>query len=332
MTIFIHEFVTGGGLAGSDLPASWASEGRAMRRALVDDFASLEGVSVVMTLDARLADEPGPAQIIRVGPNEEAKVFERLASECDHTLCIAPETDGILTERARMIERVGGRSLGGRPEAIALFSDKLRTAQYLQELSVETPISIRVVPCQGLPSDHPYPAVLKPIDGAGSMDTYFVESPDRLPDAALAMPEALLQPFVPGRAMSAAYLVSSEGVPWLVGLAEQDVAILRGRFVYRGGKVPARVEKALDFPASMLKTLRGWVGVDFVWNESLGRAIVLEINPRLTTSYVGWREVAPARGFLASHWLQTTDPSVMKPTFSVRFTADGHIEREALDS
>ena len=331
MTILVHEFVTGGGLAGSDLPASWASEGGAMRRALAEDFSSLDDVSVVMTLDARLPDEPGPWQIVRVGQNEEVETFARLAAECDYTLCVAPETGGVLAERARIIEHVGGRSLGSRPESIAVCGNKLQTAEHLQRLSIETPISIRVVPRNGLPRDHPYPAVLKPIDGAGSMDTYFVESPDDLPDSALTMSEALLQPFVPGRAMSAAYLVSNEGVAWLVGLAEQYVEIVNSRFVYRGGRVPARIGEEMRLPMSMISTLRGWVGVDFVWNESLGRAIVLEINPRLTTSYVGWREVAPDRGYLARHWLPSTDPGSIKPTISVAFTADGHIERKALD-
>jgi predicted ATP-grasp superfamily ATP-dependent carboligase len=331
-SILIHEFVTGGGLADSALPASWALEGSAMRRALAQDFSSLEGVSVVMTVDARLPDEPGPWRGVRVGPNEEVAMFAKFAAECDDTLCVAPETGGVLAARARTIEQVGGRSLGSRPEAIARFGDKFQTTEYLQRLSVETLLSIRVVPRTGLPRDHPYPAVLKPIDGAGSMDTYFVESPDSLPDSALAMQEALLQPFVPGRVMSAAYLVSNEGVPWLVGLAEQDVAILQGRFTYRGGRVPARIREEVHFPASMFETLRGWVGVDFVWNESLGRAIVLEINPRLTTSYVGWREITPDRGFLARNWLQSTDPGEWKRNVSVRFSADGHIEREALDS
>ena len=43
--ILIHEWVTGGGLAGSCLTASWAAEGRAMRRSIAADFAALAGNS-----------------------------------------------------------------------------------------------------------------------------------------------------------------------------------------------------------------------------------------------------------------------------------------------
>ena len=109
-----------------------------------------------------------------------------------------------------MIETGGGRSLGCSPDAIALCGDKLRCGEHLRARGIATPPSVRVVPRDGLPRDHPYPAVLKPIDGAGSLDTYCVESPDDLHDAVAAMPEALLQPFVPGSAMSAAFLVAEE--------------------------------------------------------------------------------------------------------------------------
>src|SRR5262249_55464396 len=95
-TVLVHEFVTGGGLAGDDLPPSWAAEGWAMGRALAADFAAVPGVRVVLTVDARLPDEPGPWAIRRVGPGEERGILTRLAAEADHTALIAPETGGIL--------------------------------------------------------------------------------------------------------------------------------------------------------------------------------------------------------------------------------------------
>ena len=44
------------------LPASWAAEGLAMRRAIAADFACLPGgpVRVIVTSDSRLPDDPGP--------------------------------------------------------------------------------------------------------------------------------------------------------------------------------------------------------------------------------------------------------------------------------
>ena len=107
-----------------------------------------------MTLDARLPDEPGPWEVVRIGPGEEPEAFARLATESDYTLCVAPETDGLLLERARTIERVGGLSLGSTPEAIALAGDKLRLGERLERFGVPTPPSRRVNPAEALPRDH----------------------------------------------------------------------------------------------------------------------------------------------------------------------------------
>src|SRR4051794_41530253 len=103
-TILVYEWVTGGGLAGRPLPASWAAEGRAIRRAIAGDFAALPGVRVVVTLDARFAEEHGPWTVVRLGPGEEDTAFPRLVTAADHTVLIAPETGGILADRARIIE------------------------------------------------------------------------------------------------------------------------------------------------------------------------------------------------------------------------------------
>ena len=54
-------------------------------------------------------------------------------------------------------------------------------------------------------------AVLKPIDGAGSQDTYLVRAPHAFPEQARTMPVALLQALVPGVAHSASFLMGRDG-------------------------------------------------------------------------------------------------------------------------
>src|SRR3954452_3588271 len=85
-TILVHEWVTGGGLAGQPLPASWAAEGHAMRRAIARDFAALPGVRVVVTLDERFPEEPGPWSVVRIGAGagREDATFPRLVTDADY--------------------------------------------------------------------------------------------------------------------------------------------------------------------------------------------------------------------------------------------------------
>ena len=94
-------------------------------------------------------------------------------------------------------------------------------AARLEELSISTPPTRTIVPSAGLPSDTEYPAVLKPVDGAGSLDTFSLSDALSLPPAALAMPRAVLQPFVPGTPMSASFLVGPAGKAWLIGVGIQ---------------------------------------------------------------------------------------------------------------
>lgn len=326
----MHEYVTGGGLAGGPLPDSWAAEGGAMRRALAGDFAALPGVRVVMTLDDRLPAEPGPWDVVRVGPGREREVFARLAAEASATALIAPETGGLLADRARIIEAVGGRSLGPTAAAIELAGDKFAMGLHWRAAGVPTPPCRRVVPARGLPRDASYPAVLKPADGAGSVETFFIPGPDDLPAESLGMASAVLQPFVPGIPLSASFLVDSGGGIELVGVARQCFEREGRAFHYRGGVVPFGRAVPIEAAWKAVRSvpgLKGWIGVDFLRDEASGSVSILEINPRLTTSYVGFRALLPA-GTLAGAWLDGADDGMagrVQACTPLTFSADGVI-------
>jgi predicted ATP-grasp superfamily ATP-dependent carboligase len=333
--VLIHEHVTGGGLAGFDLPDSWAAEGSAMRRALATDFAALTGVLVTFTLDARLDDEPGPWSVVRVGKGEVQEILLRLAVAADHTILIAPETDGVLRELAATVELAGGRSLGASPRAIELTGDKLRLADHLGSYGIPSPESRAVRPLSGLPRDFPYPAVLKPICGAGSIDTMFVESADDPIASTYPHEVGLLQAFVVGEARSASFITIDGQDPVLLGTGIQRIRREKGRFSYTGGIItdetlppghPAREA------VRSVTGLAGLVGVDYIEDPSTRRPTILEINPRPTTSCVGLvRALGPGR--VASTWLDFAGGSVssadLEPLIRrgtlVGFEADGTI-------
>ena len=335
--VLVHEFVTGGGLAGRPLPPSLAAEGHALRRALAADFSTREDLRVIMTLDSRLPDEPGPWETLRVGPGEEMQVFSHQAGEAHYTALVAPETGGILFERARAIHNVGGRSLGSEPDAIALAADKLMMGMHLSAAGIPTPPCQRIVPVEGLPADFAYPAVLKPVDGAGSLQTFLVHGPGAVPAEARSLPEAILQPLVPGTPMSASFLVGAEGRSMLMGVGRQWVDLAGDKFTYKGGTVPTRSRVPTDAAQRAVDSipgLRGWVGVDFIWDEGSPEITILEVNPRVTTSYLGLRSLV-AEGALAWNWLAAIfDPSLYNAKYwaarirahkPVSFAADGTI-------
>jgi predicted ATP-grasp superfamily ATP-dependent carboligase len=258
-----------------------------------------------MTLDARLPEEPGPWTIVRIDPAVWPDAVFDQARRADYTVLIAPETMSVLASLASGLDRAGAGSLGSRPAAIELAGDKLRLSRWLEAQGIATPTTRLVVPADGLPAEVRLPAVLKPIDGAGSVDTFYVACEQDLVLAASSFREAILQPYHAGIPLSASFLVDEHGHPWLVAVGAQKIEIRQGRFEYHGGQIPWRgcaVGPRLNRAVASVPGLRGFVGADFLWDAGSDEVIVLEINPRATTSVVGLTRLLPP-GFLARAWL-----------------------------
>ena len=109
---------------------------------------------------------------------------------------------------------------------------------------------------------------------------------------------------------------------------------IRDRFCYRGGQLPIapvladRAVRIATAAVECVPGLRGYVGVDVVLGDD-GGDWAIEINPRLTTSYVGLR--ALARFNLAAAILAAVTGEPIPPLTwgdgSVTFTSDGQIEK-----
>ena len=306
MRIFVSEYVCGGGWPEPTIAGSLAVEGRAMLCAVVEDLSRIAGVRVETTWDLRLGSSSlRAAQVISVGSRtEEHRQFERLARECDATLVIAPEFNRILVERCRIVEDCGGRMIGPGSRAVELCSDKLRLARHLHEAGIST-IPTAQLQRDGQNPPFPFPIVIKPRDGAGSQSTYRVDHPDGLKQLLEALAEAvaerafIVQPWLAGRPVSVALLTSQSGEEIeLLPVAEQLLSD-DGRFFYRGGKVPAgdvdptRVQTTALAACRTIPRLRGYAGVDLIVPDDPATGpVVVEINPRLTTSYLGYRALA----------------------------------------
>lgn len=292
MRVFVYEYTCA---RPDDSPRdALGAEGRAMLSALLDDFRRLPLVETITLLDTAFAPAPPGARVYRTTAAEEPAALCELARSADCTLLIAPECDGILAERCRRVEEAGGRLLGPSSSAVHLTGDKLRLAEHLRTAGVPTP------PCLALSgAPIPFPAVCKPRDGAGSQATFLVgDAADLARYLARGAAEGwhgepLLQPFVPGLAASVAFLIGpGRCVPLLpaMQLLSDD-----GRFHYLGGRLPLpgelgeRAVSLAGRAVGAVHGLRGYVGVDVVLGDE---DQVIEINPRLTTSYVGLRALA----------------------------------------
>jgi tyramine---L-glutamate ligase len=308
--VFVYEHITTTGLgrAPASPEHSLFVEGNAMLSAITADFAAVPGVEVV----------PFPED---VAPADHAATFARLAASSRWSFLIAPETGGVLKSLAQQARLADSRLLGPSLSGIQFTSDKLTLSGFWNEEGVPTPHNFTTA------ETIRFPVVCKPRDGCGSEGLTLVRSEEEF--AALTHdPNRLIQEFVPGQPASIAFLIGpKQTIPLLPTFQHISTD---GRFCYLGGELPIPPDLADRAVALGLQAvdaiagLSGYVGVDLVLGD---RDVAIEINPRLTTSYVGLRALAETN--LAGAML---DVCAGKPvnlkwkTGKVTFTADGTVK------
>jgi tyramine---L-glutamate ligase len=292
MLIFVYEFTC----ATASLSSSHETlrrEGWAMLNAVMDDFRLIPGMEVAAILSRDM--ETSNRRFHVVEPGEEESTFRKFAKNADFTLVIAPEFDDILAQRCQWVTDVGGRLLGCSFSTIRLAADKYELAQHLKRHGVATP------DCELLTSQiSKFPAVMKPRCGAGSLDTFLLrEQQDWVRFRSEShRKDMIIQRFVAGQAASVAFLIGLK--QRLVLPAASQVLSEDGRVRYLGGSVPlsddltTRAQCLAARAVQCVPGLNGYVGVDLVLgsNPDGSEDWVIEINPRLTTSYIGLRALA----------------------------------------
>ena len=348
MRLYVSEFVSGGAWAGELPYDSLLPEGESMLRAVADDFACIQDCDVVTTRDSRL--RPFRSETVDVivvsGPDQERRLFERLAAECDATFVIAPETNRTLAARRELVDAVVGRFLGPSPEAIELCTDKLQLAEHLLQNEVPT-IETHLVAPDLMDRDLPFPIVVKPRDGAGSENTWLVSDRKQLEmlfrewsDSPESRPD-IWQPYVPGTAASVAAVIQTQipGISEIPGISRIDVfppAEQRlssdGRFRYLGGRVPAAgfdremVERLVRRACDSVGGLSGYVGFDVILPAGASdEPVIVEINPRLTTSYLGYRAITANNLAARILFPDRCPPEISWMTGPVTFLPDGTV-------
>jgi predicted ATP-grasp superfamily ATP-dependent carboligase len=344
MRIFVYEHVTGGGFAGRPLPRVLACEGLAMRTALIEDLAAIGEHDIVTTMDDRVAcAAPRGVQVVGMaagrGDRIAASAIDAVVAGADAVWLIAPETGRCLERLTTRIERSGKTVLGAATAAVRLASDKSRLPRRLARLGIphpETSVIDSSRDARALARGFGYPVVVKPARGAGCCGVGLARNARELDDAldaatrAAATNRMVMQRYVRGRAASVSLLADGRrAVPLAVNA--QRVTASAG-FSYRGGVTPLdhpladAAASAASRTCAAIPGLRGYVGVDLVLTEA--GPVVIEVNPRLTMSYLGVRAVIDenvAAMAIAACRGQLPERAVVRRR--ARFSASGKVRR-----
>jgi hypothetical protein len=292
-------------------------------------------------------------------------LLDALISSVDAVWLVAPETDRCLERLTARAERKGIALLGSGSAAIHRASDKAALPRLLTRHGVPHP-NTRVldpsrkdwtVDLKMAARELGYPIVVKPARGAGCEGVSLARDAREMRHAVSVARQIdgkgrlVLQRYVRGVAASVSLLadgrramalttngqsmrsIAGTSMRSIAGTSLRSLAASSSRpFAYRGGTTPldhplARLagEEAVR-ACEALPGLRGYVGVDFVLTKS--EAVVIEVNPRLTTAYLGVRsalEKNVAAMAIAACTGRLPEPSPVRSGRSVRFSAGGRI-------
>jgi predicted ATP-grasp superfamily ATP-dependent carboligase len=311
LNLLILEYMSGGGYANQKLSASILSEGYGMLRSLIFDCKAA-GHNVTTLLDSRLKafNPPNEAdQTVSVSsPHELSAKLKELSGVADAVYVIAPESGQVLENLVENMEASGGTSLNCEADAIRQVSNKMTAYETMKKRGLKVPETVllgiheKTDDIKRLTEELGYPLVFKPLDGVSCGGLSIVKDEGDIAGAVKKVAQEsmrkqfIAQEVIGGKSASAC-VISTGDKAVAVTLNRQLVTLSSPDedSEYYGGVVPFdhRLEKealrAAERAVDAVGGLKGYVGVDMILTEE--EAMVLEVNPRLTTSYVGLRRV-----------------------------------------
>ncbi|MFO0012768.1 MAG: ATP-grasp domain-containing protein [Planctomycetota bacterium] len=349
MKVAILEYICGSGILrvqqSSAQAHPWSallSEGHAMLSALARDMLDA-GIDVACPLESSIAawgqwaswtDTNWSWSPVSFDPqrsiDDVATLWSASVRDCDAAIVIAPELDGALSQIIARLRDAGLEILAGDKAFLAATCDQWNTCQAWQARNVRHPRT-RLLE-EFLHNDlDPGPShlwVVKRRDSAGCVGQRRMADTRSVAREALRCSQSnsadrwVVQPWISGQAASLAALVGQE--IRVVGAFRQrfETIVEDGEtgWGYSGGvgPIPGITQPALQrFASEVLHAIpgkpRGWIGIDFVI-EPDGQWSAIEVNPRLTTSYLGYRQWYGHQ--LAGSWARGNPPPREPQDFS----------------
>ena len=318
--IFVFEYTVGGGFYAEEITSSLLCEGYAMLRSIVEDFKNL-GYEIITQIDQRILYLVKYLSVDQFYPVDSDNKFNDVFSRCiemvDICFIIAPEFSNILFNLTRIAYNLNKTIISIGLEGIKLGTSKIASNNYFRNNEVKTPKTFLIPSLNGKFDvnfiyeqfdKYNCPFIIKPDDGVGAESIYFFPDFDAVTKF-LTNPNLdfdfkrkyILQEYIYGDDYSVSIITLNnkfKNVKTILSINSQKIKYKNslGKALYEGGYTPV---PRFNFLKKKLITLlnkidlnnfNGYLGIDFILTKK-NEIYFIEINPRLTTSYIGIRKI-----------------------------------------
>jgi predicted ATP-grasp superfamily ATP-dependent carboligase len=261
--------------------------------------------------------------------------FKALIKDCQYIFIIAPEFSNILYNFTKIAEDMGKTLLSMNSAPILLGSSKFRTYKFFKSSGVLTPMTFYIknldnkFNVEGARKSYHLlqsPAILKPDDSVGAESIYLIKNRGEFEKFANEEIQYLdgnrdyiLQKYVRGTDLSASIIKQGNRVI-ILSINSQKIKLVKNKIKYLGGMTPS--EHSEQIKRELIKVtenlnlskFKGCFGIDFIRTPE-GKIYLIEINPRLTTSYIGIRSVAKANPMLLLVYPDTDPEEIVDSSY-----------------
>ncbi len=310
MNILLYEHASGGAFAEGAVSPGILAEGFGMLRSIVSGFRAA-GHEVTLVAAAELSRFNLPIQANCTIPvfnfKEAQQAILKACADVDAAYVIAPETGGTLQSLVEFIEQNGVPLLNCRSSAIQAVANKAALNETLNSNGIKTPktvtFSFSDSVKEAIRDRFSFPLVFKPLDGVGCSGLSVVKDESQVKgaiakiDAELASDSFVIQEYMEGEAVSVSLLCTrNKTLPVSLNKQVVNLGSPEESSSYMGGCTPFDHElkqeafNVAERVVGCFSGLKGYVGVDLILTED--GPIVVDVNPRLTTSFIGLSRIA----------------------------------------
>lgn len=304
MNLLIFEFATAIGLQNPIITV----EGKAILEGLLEDLN-------YRSVDYLISENP-PINISKKNIESDRKCnpinlkedllswLDKNIRNYDACLPVAPEEEFILYHLTKKIENKGIKIIGSSSNAVLTCSDKFETYNSLKDsfpfIKTHKIFFSDLKNYKSIFNGETM--VVKPADGVSCSGVHIIRSYAEFIKASVKLkrvtklPYFLLQNFIDGQSASVSLLSNGKSaIPLSLNL--QNIQLNDGEVCYTGGKVPfkhklsSNAKKISKDAVETIDGLKGYVGVDLIFDDNAKEVYILEVNPRLTTSFVALRNI-----------------------------------------